>query len=74
MLYGSSNNDDPAQNFFDCSLHRKDKEKRKGHFIRVRVLEGLILKHNQAVMGYILRHETYFRTVMEEQLRMESSE
>ena len=35
MNYGSSNNGDPAQDFFDCSLHRKDKEKCKGHFIRV---------------------------------------
>ncbi len=74
MLYGSSNNGDPAQDFFDCALHRKDKEKCNGHFIRVKVLERLALKHMQTVMEYILRHEAYFRTVMEEQLRMESSE
>ncbi len=74
MLYGSSNNGDPTQDFFDCSLHRKDKEKCNGHFIRVKVLERLVLKHMQTVMGYILRHEAYFRTVIEEQLRMESSE
>lgn len=74
MLYGSSNNGDPAQDFFDCSLHRKDKEKCNGHFIRVKVLERLVLKHIQAVMGYILRHEAYFRSVMEEQLRLESTE
>ena len=74
MNYGSSNNGDPAQDFFDCSLHRKDKEKCKGHFIRVKVLERVVLKHIQAVTGYILRHEAHFRTVMEEQLRLESSE
>lgn len=74
MLYGSSNNGDPAQDFFDCSLHRKDKEKCKGHFIRVKVLERVVLKHIQAVTGYILRHEAHFRAVMEEQLRLESSE
>ncbi len=69
MLYGSSNNGDPTQDFFDCSLHRKDKEKCKGHFIRVKVLERVVLKHIQAVMGYILRYEAHFRTMMEEQLR-----
>ena len=74
MLYGSSNNGDLDQDFFDCSLHRKSKEKCNGHFIRVKVLERLVLKHIQAVMGYILRHEDYFRTIMEEQLRVESCE
>ena len=74
MLYGSSNNGDPAQDFFDCSLHRKDKEKCNGHFIRVKVLERVVLKHIQIVMEYILRHEDYFRTIMEEQLRLESTE
>lgn len=74
MMYGSSNNGDPAQDFFDCSDHRKDTSKCKGHFIRVKVLERLVLKHIQAVTGYILRHEAYFRTVMEKQLRTESME
>ena len=74
MLYGSSNNGDLDQDFFDCSLHRKHKEKCNGHFVRVKALERLVLKHIQAVMGYILRHEDYFRTIMEEQLRVESYE
>ena len=34
----------------------------------------MVLKHIQAVRGYILRHEDYFRTIMEEQLRVESYE
>ena len=37
-------------------------------------MERLVLKHIQAVMGYILRHEDYFRTIMEGQLRVESYE
>ena len=49
-------------------------EKCNGHFIRVKVLKWPVLKHIQAVMGYILRHEDYFRTIMEEQLRVESYE
>ena len=74
MMYGSSNNGDPAQDFFDCSEHRKDTEKCKAHFIRVKVLERMVLKHIQAVTDYILRHESHFRTVMEKQLRLESTE
>ena len=73
MQYGSSNNGDFAQDFFDCSLHKKHREKCGGHFIRVKVLEQLVLKHMQLVMGYILRHEDYFRTVMEQQMRVESA-
>jgi hypothetical protein len=74
MQYGSSNNHDAAQDFFDCSLHRKHKEKCGNHFIRVKVLELMVLKHIQAVMGYIQRYESHFRTVMEEQMRLESRE
>lgn len=73
MQYGSSNNGDFAQDFFDCSLHKKHREKCGGHFIRVKVLEQLVLKHMQMVMGYILRHEDYFRTVMEQQMKLESA-
>ena len=74
MQYGSSNNRDFSQDFFDCSLHKKNGSKCKGHFIRVNVLEGRVLSHVQRVTDYILRHENYFRKVMEEQLRVESSE
>jgi len=74
MQYGSSNNRDFSQDFFDCSLHKKNGSRCKGHFIRVKVLEGRVLNHIQQVTDYILCHEDYFRKVMEEQLRVESSE
>ena len=45
MQYGSSNNRDFSQDFFDCSLHKKNGSKCKGHFIRVKVLEGRVLSH-----------------------------
>ncbi len=73
MQYGSSNNSDTAQDFFDCSLHKNHSERCGGHFIRVKVLERLVLKHLQMVTGYILRYEDHFRVVMEEQMRMESA-
>ena len=74
MQYGSSNNNDLSQDFFDCSLHKKHKEKCGGHFIRVKVLEQLVLKHIQLVTDYILRYEKHFRSVMEHQLRLENTE
>ena len=74
MLYGATNNGDPKQDYFDCSLHRKDKEKCNGHFIRAKVLERMVLKHIQTVMDYILRYESYFRRKMEAKLRLDSTE
>lgn len=74
MQYGPSNNGDFDQDFFDCSLHKKNREKCGGHFIRVKVLEHMILKHIQMVTGYILRYEAHFRAVMEQQMKLESAE
>jgi hypothetical protein len=73
MQYGSSSNGDFAQDFFDCSLHKKNKEKCGGHFIRVKVLEHLVLKHIQLVTGYILRYEAHFRGIMVRQMKLESA-
>ena len=53
MQYGSSNHRDFSQDFFDCSLHKKNGSKCKGHFIRVKVLEGRVLSHVQRVTDYI---------------------
>ena len=74
LYYGSTNNYRTEGAFFDCSLHWKHKDKCGTHYIREAVLSRLVLKHIQAVTGYILRHEAHFRTVMEEQLRLESGE
>ena len=74
LYYGATNNYRPEGAFFDCSLHWKHKDKCGTHYIREAVLSHLVLKHIQAVTGYILRHEAHFRTVMEEQLRLESGE
>ena len=74
LYYGATNNYRPEGAFFDCSLHWKHKDKCGTHYIRETVLSHIALKHIQAVTGYILRHEAHFRAVMEEQLRLESSE
>lgn len=74
LYYGATNNYRPEGAFFDCSLHWKHKDKCGTHYIRETVLSHIVLKHIQAVTGYVLRHEAHFRAVMEEQLRLESSE
>ena len=74
LYYGATNNYKPECAFFDCSLHWKHKDKCPTHYIRESVLERMVLKHMQLVMGYILRYEDHFRSVMETQLRVESAE
>ena len=74
MNYGSTNNYKPENAFFDCSVHRKHKEKCGTHYIRESVLERLVLRHIQLVTEYILCHKEYFMSVMGKQMRLESSE
>ena len=74
LYYGATNNYRTEDAFFDCSLHWKYKEKCPAHYIRESILECMVLKHMQLVTGYILRYEQYFRSIMEQQLRLESTE
>ena len=74
LYYGATNNYRTEGAFFDCSLHWKYKEKCPTHYIRESILECMVLKHMQLVTGYILRYEQYFRSIMELQLRLESTE
>ena len=74
LYYGATNNYKPEGAFFECSLHWKHKEKCSAHFIREKVLNHLVLRHIQLVTGYILRHQQHFISVMEQHLRVESSE
>ena len=74
LYYGATNNYKPEGAFFECSLHWKHKEKCGAHFIREKVLNHLVLRHIQLVTGYILRHQQHFISVMEQHLRVESSE
>ena len=74
LYYGATNNGKREGAFFDCSVHWKHKDKCGTHFIRESVLERMVLKHIQLVMGYILRYRQHFIFVMEQQLQLESAE
>lgn len=47
-------------------------EKCSSHFIRVTVLEELVSEHIKLVLQYVAYYEDYFRSVMEEQLKLEN--
>lgn len=74
LYFCSSKTFQPNQEFFECSTHRKNKEKCKGHFIRAVVLEEVVLAHVQMVTDYLLHHEDYFRQFMGIQKLQESKE
>ncbi len=74
LYYGATNNGKTEGAFFDCSVHWKDKAKCGTHYIRESILNRMVLKHIQAVTSYILRYQRHFIAVMEQQLRVESTE
>mgnify|MGYP007025236127 CR=1 FL=1 len=51
-----------------CSTHRNNVEKCSSHFIRVTVLEELVLEHIKLVLQYVAYHEDAVNT--EEMLRI----
>lgn len=74
LYYGATNNGKTEGAFFDCSVHWKDKAKCGTHYIRESILNRMVLKHIHAVTRYILRYQRHFISVMEQQLRVESTE
>lgn len=72
MRYGSCNNGNPEQDYFDCMLHKKDSSRCSGHFIRASVVRALVLQHIQLVTNRILQDEDYFRSEMKDKLAIES--
>mgnify|MGYP001024547998 FL=1 len=72
MYFCSSNVPEKYPDYFVCSTHRKDREKCNGCYIKTAVLEQLVLEHIRLVLQYVAYHENYFRSVMEEELKLES--
>ena len=72
MYYCTSTKFEKRQDFFVCSTHRMNNSHCSSHYIRAVVLEELVLRHVQAVTGYILRYEEHFRKIMNQQLLTQS--
>ena len=74
LYYSTTSYFEKRQDFFICSTHRANKDKCSGHYIRAVVLEQIVWKHIQEVISVVTRYEAYFRSEMEQKLRMQSEE
>lgn len=74
LYYSTTKYFEKRQDFFICSTHRANKDKCSGHYIRAVVLEDLVWNHMKEVISYVTRYEAYFRTEMEQKLRLQSEE
>ena len=74
LYYSTTSYFEKRQDFFICSTHRANKDKCSGHYIRAVVLEQIVWKHIQEVVSVVTRYEAYFRSEMEQKLRMQSEE
>ncbi len=74
LYYSTTNYFEKRQDFFICSTHRMNKDKCSGHYIRAVVLEQQVWKHIQEVVSVVTRYEDYFRSEMEQKLRVQSEE
>ena len=72
LYYSTTSYFEKRQDFFICSTHRVNKDKCSGHYIRAVVLEQIVWKHIQEVISVVTRYEAYFRSEMEQKLRMQS--
>ena len=74
MRYCTTSYFEKRQDHFVCANYRSNTGSCSAHFIRAVVLEELVWMHMKAVISYVTRHESYFRTVMEHKLRLSSEE
>ena len=74
LYYSTTSYFEKRQDFFICSTHRANKDKCSGHYIRAAVLEQIVWKHIQEVISVVTRYEAYFRSEMEQKLRIQSEE
>lgn len=74
LYYCSCRSFKPNQEFYECSVHWKNKEKCKGHYIRDAVLRRVVLKNVQEVIRYIIHYEDYFRKTISVQKQQKESE
>ena len=72
--YCTTNYFEKRQDHFVCANYRSNTGSCSAHYIRAVVLEDLVWMHMKAVISYVTRHESYFRTVMEHKLRLSSEE
>lgn len=74
MRYCTTSYFEKRQDHFVCANYRSNTGSCSAHFIRAVVLEEMVWAHMEAVISYVICHEAHFRAVMEERLKLTSSE
>jgi len=74
MRYCTTRYFEERQDHFVCANYRSSFRTCSAHFIRAVVLEELVWKHMHMVIDCVIRYEDFFRTKMEQRLRVESDE
>jgi DNA invertase Pin-like site-specific DNA recombinase len=74
MRFCSFNNPEKRYDHFICANYRNNSGSCSAHYIRASILEELVWAHMQQVISYVTCYENYFRSAMEQQLRLSSEE
>ena len=74
MRYCTTKYFEKRQDHFVCGNYKSNTGSCTIHFIRVVVLEQLVLNNLQVVISYVTAHENYFRQVMTEKMSLKSAE
>jgi DNA invertase Pin-like site-specific DNA recombinase len=74
MRYCTTRYFEKRQDHFVCANYRSNTGNCSAHFIRAVVLEDLVWMHMKQVISYVTCHEGYFRSAMEQKLRLSSEE
>jgi len=72
MRHGTTSYFEKRKDHFVCFSYRSNTGTCSAHFIRAVILEDMVWKHMQGVIGYVLRYEDHFRSEMEQMLHLES--
>lgn len=74
MRYCTTGYFEKRQDHFVCANYRSNTGSCSAHFIRAVVLEELVWMHMQEVLPYVTHYEAHFRAIMEERLKLSTSE
>lgn len=74
MRYCTTSYFEKRQDHFVCANYRSNTGSCSAHFIRAVVLEEMVWMHMEAVLSYVSHYEAHFRAVMEERLKLSTSE
>jgi|GEM_PF-4537578 len=72
--YSTTSYFEKRQGFFTFSTHRANKDKCSRHYIRAVVLEKQVWEHVEEFIWVVTCYEAYFRSEMEQRLRIQSEE